>query len=263
MLSGISVVNLGDSHTYASDGAANINSYMKTYYPQYVLVLYGLNDVKIGIPNSVIIANLKTIMQTAQNYGADVVLGTLPRVPNFSTYEKYVVNNLNADIKSLAAQYGALVADVASAMGDDASLYLDGLHPTRAGYIIIAETYKEQIFSTTLAGDGTLYSPYIIADFADFQEFYTNDKLVDGYYVLETDIDFGGQIFINAIVNRDFKGHFDGQGHIISNFTIQCDNDYVGLFSVLDGGTIDSLDVSSFNISGGSFVGGVCGLNDG
>jgi len=262
MILGVSVVNLGDSRTYSSDGAERINWQMQTYAPQYVLVLYGLNDIKPGIPNSVIIDNLKTIVRTAQYYGADVVLGTLPRVPIFSIYEKWVVDQLNKDIKSLAAQYGAEVADIASVMGDDSSLYLDGLHPTRTGYIMIAEAFKAEVFSTTLSGDGTVGNPYVISDMTDFYEFCSNEQLVSGNYRLDTDINLGGQLYSHAIVDRAFGGNFYGQEHVISNFVIQGNNDYVGVFRLLDGGIIDSLDVSAFSISGNFYAGGLCGRND-
>jgi len=264
MLSGVSVVNLGVSHSYASDGAANINSYMKTYYPHYVLVLYGLNDSKIGIPNSTILDNLETIVRTAQYYGADVVLGTLPLVPNFTTYEAWVVQQLNDDIRDMGSQYGIEIADIEAVMGyRDSSLYIDGLHPTRTGYNMIAQEYYNHIFTTTLSGDGTMYNPYIIASIEDLNEFSNNEGLNDGYYILNTNIDLGGKTFDASVINRRFEGNFNGQGHTVSNFIIQCSNDYVGLFSVLDGGIIESLDVSFFDINGAFFVGGVCGQNDG
>ncbi|MDA3799243.1 MAG: SGNH/GDSL hydrolase family protein [Kiritimatiellae bacterium] len=263
MLSGVSVVNLGISHSYASDGAGNINYYMKTYYPQYVLILYGVNDAKLGIPNSTIIDNLETIVETAQAYGAKVVLGTLPLVPNFSTYEASVVQDLNDDIRNMKWRYGIEIADVESVMGyRNSSLYLDGLHPTRTGYNMIAAEYSDEISITSLPGGGTVSNPYIIDSLADFQEFYSNAKLISGYYKLNVDINLQNQQFSSAVVNRSFAGYFDGSGHVVSNFVVQSTSDYTGLFRFLNGGTIKSLIVEGFTISGATYSGGLCGRNE-
>ena len=60
--------------------------------------------------------------------------------------------------------------------------------------------------------------------------------------------------------SHPFKGHFEGWGHKVSNLTVNGGvTDYVGLFGYVDGGSIRDLAVVSGAVSGGSYVGGICG----
>jgi lysophospholipase L1-like esterase len=263
MLSGINVVNLGDSRTYASHGAYYIKEYMQEYSPQYVLVLYGINDVKIGISNSDILDDLRYIAQKAQQYGADVVMGTIPKVPVYTSYEKSRVDSINNSIKNMGITYGFTVVDVAAALNSDDYFLWDGLHPTRQGQQLIAETFKDGIRITTLSGDGTIESPYEINNLADFQEFYTNEKLFEGYYILKSDIDLSATVFSSSVVDRTFAGHFDGNHHKISNMAMSTTDPgfRLGLFSILSG-TIKNLGIENVSIVAGDnsdAVGVICG----
>ena len=58
-----------------------------------------------------------------------------------------------------------------------------------------------------------------------------------------------------------FKGNFEGWGHKISHFKVEGsnDNDYAGLFGYIDGGSVRDVGVEGTSISGGSYVGGICG----
>ncbi|MDD4848605.1 MAG: chitobiase/beta-hexosaminidase C-terminal domain-containing protein, partial [Bacteroidales bacterium] len=61
---------------------------------------------------------------------------------------------------------------------------------------------------------------------------------------------------------QQFKGHFHGGGHSISNLYINAPtSDYQGLFGYVDGGSIDSLNLVNTNVTGQQYVGGVCGRN--
>ena len=107
------------------------------------------------------------------------------------------------------------------------------------------------------------------ADWDDFE--YIDDK--DGFltlvgdsslwgknYVLNADIDLGGAE-ITPIGNFDtpFTGKFSGNGHVVSNFKINMPNDnLVGLFGKISGLIMD-LGVENAEVTGNSYVGGVCG----
>ncbi len=83
-------------------------------------------------------------------------------------------------------------------------------------------------------------------------------------YVLGADIDLGGEK-ITSIGNfaNPFTGKFSGNGHTVSNFTInQPDENNIGLFGY-NNGTIMNLGVEKAEITGYNFVGGVCGENYG
>ncbi len=63
---------------------------------------------------------------------------------------------------------------------------------------------------------------------------------------------------IGNATNR-FKGNFEGWGHKISNLKVEGSNDYAGLFGCIEGGSVRDLGVEGTNVSGGLYVGGICG----
>ena len=80
---------------------------------------------------------------------------------------------------------------------------------------------------------------------------------------LTADIDLGGKEWtpIGGYYHC-FKGTFDGDGHTVSNFTINSQYNCIGLFGK-NNGTIMNLGVENAEINGYDFVGGVCGFNNG
>lgn len=77
------------------------------------------------------------------------------------------------------------------------------------------------------------------------------------YYTLTQDIDFKGeQIF--PITAPEHGVSFDGQGHTLSNLTIDWPHDGVGLFDYWDG-TISDLNLQNVTINGTKYVGAFCG----
>ena len=86
---------------------------------------------------------------------------------------------------------------------------------------------------------------------------------------LDCDLDF---TFYNAAISpiRNFKGSFDGQGHVIQNLKIVSDEQFVGLFAVLEQGqTFQNLTlqggkiVSTYSGTGNGYVGSVLGYTYG
>ena len=83
---------------------------------------------------------------------------------------------------------------------------------------------------------------------------------------LETDLDLaslGSTLEPIGNVSNPYKGCFDGQGHTISNLTINSYRSYVGLFGVVGGGAVIKNFVldSSCSITGESYVGIIGGSN--
>jgi hypothetical protein len=93
-----------------------------------------------------------------------------------------------------------------------------------------------------------------------------------------TDIDLAGRTYTTAVIAPDtsnsnsgfqgieFSGVFNGNTYIVSNLTInngssRFPGDYVGLFGFLHGGRIQSLGLENANVTGGGYVGGLCGWN--
>ena len=83
--------------------------------------------------------------------------------------------------------------------------------------------------------------------------------------VLDADINLGGKTVKGIGGGSNFAGIFDGQGHTISNFTVNAsDRDYyAGLFNqVSHGGTVKNLTVKGATIIGNSMVGAVASSVD-
>lgn len=130
------------------------------------------------------------------------------------------------------------------------------------------------------SGLGTESSPYVIKTKSHFSNFIKEiNKGTDEnkYYVLVNDIDYNGEELIPIGYNigdeLTFKGHFDGQGNVVSNFQITNEWQYSGLFAINDG-TIKNLGVSDFFIDinyqsdeyqnfSNLYSGGLVGLNRG
>jgi hypothetical protein len=117
---------------------------------------------------------------------------------------------------------------------------------------------------TTLSGRGNRLAPFQINSYDDFAEFRNNNSLLYGYYDLNIDVNFAGETFTTAIINRNFGGRFYANGHVISNITIDTagqDNDYLGLFRKILTSVCD-LGIENINITGSStseYLGGLCG----
>lgn len=98
-----------------------------------------------------------------------------------------------------------------------------------------------------------------------------NFGLTDGFIdiTLDADIDMSAIIDFQGIGTREapFKGHFDGQGHIISNMIIQAENDNHGLIGVVSGDvTVKNVTVDatcSVSLYEAGYAGGIVGATIG
>ncbi len=141
-----------------------------------------------------------------------------------------------------------------------------------------------------LFGTGTQEDPYLIQSLADFDAF--TQPLLEDFYPywqigahtkLMCDIDLSGRTYTTAVIAPDmvhtsysdfdgtvFSGIFDGNGHKISNLTIDATdmgNDYLGLFGKISGSeaAVKNLTLENITIVGGtysSYVASLAGYND-
>lgn len=124
------------------------------------------------------------------------------------------------------------------------------------------------------SGSGTEADPYVI--FSGAQLAYLAQQVNAGttyegvYFVLSADIDLGGQAMTVIGLDSDhvFKGHIDGKGYVIRNFTITSDGLVVGLFGYFYG-TLKNLGIETANIAatrtgnGPIYVGGLVAHSSG
>lgn len=115
-------------------------------------------------------------------------------------------------------------------------------------------------------GKGTADDPYLIAT----KEHLNNvRKYFNAYYLMiadivftDSDYEYGGEFFNGGMGWKPietFSGGFDGNNHSISNLYIDATQNGIGLFSKISNGTIKNIQLYNASISGGEYVGGICG----
>ena len=124
-------------------------------------------------------------------------------------------------------------------------------------------------FQYYCAGTGTATNPYQICNASQLAAFAihvnTGNATLGKYYTLANDIDLSGyatgagwQPIGNS--NNDFQGNFNGNEKVIRNLTINRPTEnYVGLFGVANGATIQNLGTENANIKGKNYVGCIVG----
>ncbi len=113
----------------------------------YLLLMEGTNDIGSGREPHDIADDIADMIDTAQDAGLIVVLGTV--IPRFDFRNSWI-QSLNDDyLKDLAMAKGVALADqyACFAAFDDAEdeLYEDDKHPNRAGYDVMAECWFNAI----------------------------------------------------------------------------------------------------------------------
>jgi hypothetical protein len=113
-------------------------------------------------------------------------------------------------------------------------------------------------------GTGTLDDPYLIYDAEDLTLIGVYPQDLEKHYRLMADIDMEGVDFHGIGFGFGFGGVFDGNGHVIRNYSVNNDLPYSGLFTVvLQTGILRNVVVEGFEVSGVRSVGGLCGKNEG
>jgi lysophospholipase L1-like esterase len=136
-------------------------SYTSSRAYDVVLLMEGANDLA-GHGFSEITAGLDQMIRDAQSRGMKVLLATIPpQNPDGSDpldrgVEASLVSPFNDQVRALAVSKGIPLVDVYRAFNGQLSLIgSDGLHPTAAGYHLIAETFFAAIKQNLEAPVGT------------------------------------------------------------------------------------------------------------
>jgi lysophospholipase L1-like esterase len=150
----IHMIEDGEPGTESPAGAARVGEAIATR-PAFLVLLYGTNDALRLRPAMDLIANLRFIAEECRRNHIIVVLCTIPPVCAPATHEVKIVE-YNSLIVPLAKELdelwqGVVLADLHAAFeaheGGGCALVnpTKGVHPTRAGYELIAATIYEAL----------------------------------------------------------------------------------------------------------------------
>jgi lysophospholipase L1-like esterase len=153
------IENAGLPAELAAQAVARFRTELLLTRPDAVLLMEGTNDLffdrTLGGQMTVISA-LESMVLEAKAQGTSVLLASIPPQRRFGGREKVaaVIPDLNASIQALAFRQGVTFVDVFTALsegacerssGDLPCIGRDDLHPTEAGYQLMANTFADAL----------------------------------------------------------------------------------------------------------------------
>ena len=159
----VDVVNAGVPGEQAENATGRFRKELARVQPEVVLLMEGTNDLihdQVAGP-SLAIAGLDAMIREAKSRGVEVLLATIPPqrpVPSRAAVAA-IIPAFNAEIGALAQRHNVALVDVFTALNEGvcppAGLRLiqdslscigdDYLHPTEAGYDLVAEAFFDAI----------------------------------------------------------------------------------------------------------------------
>lgn len=120
-------------------------------HPRRVLIMGGTNDLEQGVALVRIVANLRAMVDDVRAGRAEAVLLTI--APRSERRWAGPTDALNDGIRTLAASEGIRLVDVHAVLAGPGGTFADGLsvdgiHPTPAGYALIAALIRGSITSS-------------------------------------------------------------------------------------------------------------------
>lgn len=113
----------------------------------YVLILEGTNDWPLDLPPSDTVDNLELMINRSRSVGVEPILATMtPATDEGAEKATAIRTQYNPMIRSLAKRRGVLLADMYKALADSwEALTVDGSHPNRSGYRIMADVWHKAL----------------------------------------------------------------------------------------------------------------------
>lgn len=147
----LQVTNAGLSGEWAEEGTRRLPGALANVRPEAVLLLEGANDLSaLGTPGVQRASRaIDTMAREVRSRGARLFLATLPpsRGTSANAISPTLITALNSAIRTTARGENAVLVDLFAALSTDVTRYIgpDGLHPTEAGYLRIAQAFFDAI----------------------------------------------------------------------------------------------------------------------
>jgi len=128
------VINAGVPGDTTARALQRLERDVLAYSPDIVLITLGGNDLKNGIAKDVAFENLRIIVESIQEQGAQVIIGGL-HIPLRD-------RGFGRGYKRLAEETGAtLIPNILEGIMGNRKLMSDPIHPNGAGYKIMADRF--------------------------------------------------------------------------------------------------------------------------
>lgn len=151
------VVNMGFPGETAREGVDRLPGVLAFHRPQVVMLLEGINDLNFGVPLNQVAGNVLSLVQTARLFNCTVLVATMPQTyysvdPADGRIRENSADKIvpfNNEVRQLVSGLqNVYIVDVYAAFGNNRSLMGgDGLHPTSAGYQLMAQVFHQAISS--------------------------------------------------------------------------------------------------------------------
>jgi lysophospholipase L1-like esterase len=145
------LVNEGLGGEKVTESSSRFSAALSTHQPESVLLMHGVNDLNGTEDGRVqaVVDSLEDQVKQARSRGMTVFVASLPPLGPPKGGCPECVEPLNGRLQSMAATRGAVFVDVYAAWGNRPGLMgADGIHPTEAGYEVIARAFFEAIRRT-------------------------------------------------------------------------------------------------------------------
>ncbi len=134
--------------------------------------------------------------------------------------------------------------------------------------LIIGFLFNSNIFAQYGGGSGTEVDPYNIYTENDLYDLTLTSSDWDKHFIQIADLDFTGTAAITPIglSATEFTGSYNGQGHTITNLTVDhssSNKNFVGLFGFITDVTIKNLGLINVTVTGQTAIGGLVGYAEG
>jgi lysophospholipase L1-like esterase len=156
------VYNWGVSGEMTTEGVNRISSVLNSRSANYILIMEGVNDVKGGISSNATKTNIAIMIEKSIARGVTPIVGTITPNSRPGGFDDLTRNVFNPAIIDVANSKGVKVADQYAALRPGWTSkplhYGDDLHPNRAGYAIIGNTWYRTMFTVPEVSTGSAES---------------------------------------------------------------------------------------------------------
>lgn len=143
------VGNFGNPGEMVTQAVSRFQSVLTAERPQCVLLLEGVNDLNLGVPQDQISSAIAQMLDRAALTSTPVLLATMFRIYEAEGRPRLPARIVpfNDEMRRLAmGRLNVHIVDLYTAFGTDETLIgADGLHPTPEGYELMAATFLSAI----------------------------------------------------------------------------------------------------------------------